>query len=128
MMSSGGVDPDNNSPTPGEIAMSASRLEFNTSFSVDGTKTFTFINGQSFFNSHDVFYLWNKGAIVIFYIDDREALHLKCEYLIPACNGLDLTDLETENPKIKIQRPEGPAEIYNLKGFLQFFKRGRGFL
>ena len=86
----------------GEIAMSARKLEFITSFPIDGTNTFIFTNGESFFKDDNTFIIWNSNAILLFYVNENVAMHLKCEELVPPALSIQVLQMESFGPKIEV--------------------------
>ncbi len=109
----------------GEIAMSASKLEFITSFTVEGVNSFTLINGECHFQDDNIFILWNSYAILIYYINNKEALHITVEEMDPPCTTFAIKNIESHSPMLEIYRNQ-ETERRELKNSMQLFKLGRG--
>jgi hypothetical protein len=112
----------------GEIAMGASKLEFITSFHIEGVNSFIFTQGHCFFKDNETVILWNSSKILIYFIAEKEALHLTCEDIEPEAVAFKFLETETQNPKLKIYFKNDTTETKDLTSSLQRFQKGRGFV
>lgn len=111
----------------GEIAMSVEKIEFTTSFYVEGINTFTLIDGQFHFGENDVFFLWTEKKMLIYYLNYQQCFNITCEDLGDTCVQIGLLYNDTTNCSMIIQRNDDSKEQIPIKAALQFFKPGRGF-
>lgn len=112
----------------GEIAMSTSKLEFITSIPIEGANSFILIDGNCHFLDDTLLVIWNPTSILVYYLNEKIALHLTIDELDKSCASFKLENIESGNPMLEIYNNQTIIEKRELKNSLQLFKPGRGLL
>ena len=109
----------------GEIAMSAEKREYTTSFSIDGTIDFMLVNGGCCFLDDNRFIIYDSKLIVLNYLREGQTMFLNCENAGRDCFGLDVDVGDLTNPTIVIKKEPTTDVRLKLSEALQYFKPGR---